>query len=228
MLAVAWYIRTSCLYSESKPHATRPPPRWSSATATGPGKILSNIVLSQISEHAAVRRRGAGDRRARPCRGAGPHHRQGDDGGRQDLRRDRRHCRRRRPGPDRRRDRRPDHRQGDRAGQRQAADGDQPSRSPCADRAADGGNTVPLLPVPRLRRPHPDPGGARRRRLRAARHHLGRRHRRGLRQDREAAGPRLSRRPAGREGGGARQRRRGSPCRGRCRAAPSRISRCRD
>ena len=153
----------------------------------------------------AVRRRRAGDRRARPCRGARPHHRQGDDGGRQDLGRDRRDRRRRGPGPDRRRDRRPHHRQGDRAGQRQAADGDQPPRGPCAHRAADGGHTVSLLPVPGLRRPHPDPGGARGRRLRAARHHAGRRHRRGLRQDREAVGARLSGRPAGREGSGARQ-----------------------
>ena len=45
--------KTPCLYSESRPHATRPPPRSSSATGDGPGKILSNIVLSQITEHAA-------------------------------------------------------------------------------------------------------------------------------------------------------------------------------
>ena len=48
-------------------------------------------------------------------------------------------------------------------------------------------HAVSLLPVPRLRRPHPDRRGARRRRLCAARHHGRRRHRRGLRQDREAA-----------------------------------------
>ena len=42
-------------------------------------------------------------------------------------------------------------------------------------------------------------------RLCAARHHHRRRHRRGLRQDREAAGPGLSGRTAGREGSGARQ-----------------------
>ena len=41
------------MYSESRPHATRPPPRWSSARGDGLGKILSNIVLSQITEHAA-------------------------------------------------------------------------------------------------------------------------------------------------------------------------------
>ena len=84
-----------------------------------------------------LRRRGAGDRRARPCRGARPHHRQGDGGGRQDVRRDRRRRGRGRPRPDRRRDRRAHHRQGDRAGQRQAADRGQPPRSACADRAAD-------------------------------------------------------------------------------------------
>ena len=103
----------------------------------GRGRILSNIVLSQVDRACRLRRRGAGDRRARPCRGARPHHRQGDDRGRQELRRARRHRRGRRPGPDRRRHRRPDHRQGDRAGQRQAADRGQSSRSPCADRAAD-------------------------------------------------------------------------------------------
>ena len=69
------------------------------------------------------------------------------------------------------------------------------------------GDAVSLLPVPRLRRPHPDRGGARHRRLYAARHHHRRRHRRSLRQDRQAARPRLSRRTAGREGGDARQRR---------------------
>ena len=46
---------------------------------------------------------------------------------------------------------------------------------------------VSLLPVPRLRRPHPDRRGARRRRLCAARHHGRRRDRRGLRQGREDA-----------------------------------------
>ena len=38
----------------------------------GRGEILSNIVLSQTAEHAALWRRGAGDRRARACRGARP------------------------------------------------------------------------------------------------------------------------------------------------------------
>ena len=118
----------------------------------------------------------------------------------------RRRCRRRRPRADRRRHRRPDHGQGDRAGQAQAADRGQPPRSACAHRAADRRDAVSLLPVPRLRRPHPVRRGARRRRLCAHRHHAGRRHRRSLRQDREALGPRLSGRPAGREGSRARQR----------------------
>ena len=55
----------------------------------------------------------------------------------------------------------------------------------------------------------------------------GRRDRRGLRQDREAAGAGLSRRPAGGEGGGAGKSRRGLRCRGRCTGGPSRIFRCR-
>ena len=74
-------------------------------------------------------------------------------------------------GADRRRHRRADHRQGDRAGAREAADRRQSSRGACADRAAHRRNVIPLLPVPRLRRPHPDRRGARRRRLRAPRHH---------------------------------------------------------
>ena len=57
------------------------------------------------------------------------------------------------------------------------------------------------------RRPHADRRGARRRQLRAARHHRRRRHRRGLRQDREAPRARLSRRATGREGGAHRQSR---------------------
>ena len=45
----------------------------------GRGKILSNIVLSQVERACGLRRRGAGNRRARPCRGARPRHRQGHD-----------------------------------------------------------------------------------------------------------------------------------------------------
>ena len=150
-----------------------------------------------------VRRRGAGDRGARACRCARPDHRQGA-GGRQPFdRRDRRGGGGRGPGPDRRCHRRADHRQGDRDGRRQAADGDQPPRGACADGAAHRGRPVSLLPVPRLRRAHPDRRGAGDRRLHAARHHPGRRDRRGLRQDREAAGAGLSGRPAGGEGSGA-------------------------
>ncbi len=55
--------------------------------------------------------------------------------------------------------------------ERKAADRGQPSRSPCAHRAAHRQRAVSLLPVPGLRRPHPDRRRARRRRLYAARHH---------------------------------------------------------
>ncbi len=44
---------TRWLCSASRRPATRLPPRWWSGPSNGPGKILSNIVLSQISEHAA-------------------------------------------------------------------------------------------------------------------------------------------------------------------------------
>ena len=64
---------------------------------------------------------------------------------------------------------------------------------------------ISLLPVSRLRRPHPNSRRARRRRLSAARRHGRRRHRRSLRQDRQIARPRLSGRSAGREGGDARR-----------------------
>ena len=53
-----------------------------------------------------------------------------------------------------------DHRQGDRAGRREAADRGQSSRSARADGAAHRRGRVSLLPVPRLRRPHPDRRGA--------------------------------------------------------------------
>ena len=152
-----------------------------------------------------LRRRGAGNRRARACRGARSHYQQGDGRSRHRLRQARRRRRRLRPRPDRRRDRRADHRQGDFAGRGQTADGGQSPRGACAHRAADRRRAVSLLPVSGLRRPHADSRGARRRRLCAARQHDGRRHRRGLRQDREASGARLSRRPAGRERGDGRQ-----------------------
>ena len=195
--------------------------------ADGRGKILSNIILSQVSEHAAF----GG---VVPEIAARAHVEALDliiakamGEAKCTYRPDRRHRRRRRPRTDRRRHRRADHGQGDRAGQEQAADRGQSSRSACADRAADRRHAVSLLPVPRLGRPHPDRRGARRRRLRAARHHAGRRHRRGLRQDRQAARPRLSGRPAGRERSRARRSPRASRCRGRCTAARTPIFRCR-
>ena len=164
----------------------------------GRGEIMSNIVLSQIADHAAF----GG---VVPEIAARAHveildllDRPRDARGRLRLQRSRRHRGGGRPRADRRRDRRPDHRQGDRAGAGEAADRRQSSRGACAHAAADRRRAVPLLPVSRLRRPHPDRRGARRRRLCAARHHARRRHRRGLRQDRKAARARLSGRPAGR------------------------------
>ena len=126
------------------------------------------------------------------------------------------------PGPDRRRHRRADDGEGDRAGARQAADRRQSSGSARAHGAADRRDAVSLLPVSRLRRPYPNSRRARRRRLCAARRHGRRRDRRGLRQDREIARPRLSRRPAGRERGGARRSRAL-----RAAAADERTPRCR-
>ncbi len=152
-----------------------------------------------------LRGRSAGDCGARPRRGARPGHRQGHERGAGDVRRPRRHRRRRRTRPDRRGDRGSHHRQGDRAGDRETAGRGQSSRGPRAHRPAHRSDAVPVLPVPRLRRPHPDRRGARGGRIRAARHHRRRRHRRSLRQDREAAGAGLPRRTAGREGSALRQ-----------------------
>ena len=133
----------------------------------GPGRILSNIVLSQINEHAAfggvvpeIAARAHVEALdliiARAMQEAGKSFGELDGiaaaAG---------------PGPDRRRDRRADHRQGDRAGLREAADRGQSSRSACADGAAHRRHAVSLLPVPRLRRTHADRRGAGRRRLRA-------------------------------------------------------------
>ena len=182
----------------------------------GPGRILSNVVLSQVDEHAAfggvvpeIAARAHVEALdliiAQAMKEAGRSFAALDGiaaaAG---------------PGPDRRRDRRADHRQGDRAGEREAADRGQSPRGARAHRAADRRHAVSLLPVPRLRRPYPDRRGARRRRLRAARHHHRRRDRRSLRQDRQAARPRLSRRAARwRSTRARRQRRARSPCRGR-------------
>ena len=173
----------------------------------GRGEILSNIVLSQTDEHApyggvvpeiaarahvevldtiiarAMIEANAALRLARRRRGGG------------------------RPRPDRRRHRRAHHREGDRAGRREAADRGQSSRSARADRAAHRRHGVSLLPVPRLGRAHADRRGARCRQIRAARHHARRCDRRSLRQDREAARPRLSGRPGGRARGEARRSR---------------------
>ena len=189
-----------------------------------PDSVQHRAVAGQRARR--IRRRGAGDRRARPCRGARCHHRQGDGRGGDVVRSARRHRRRRRARPDRRRHRRPDHGEGHRARPRQAADRGQSSGGACAHRAAHRRDAVSLLPVSRLRRPYPNPRRARRRRLSALRRHGRRRDRRGLRQDREVARPRLSGRPAGREGSRARRSPSASRCRGRCSGATMPIFRC--
>ena len=91
--------------------------------------------------------------------------------------------------------------EGDRERGRQAAAGDQPPRRPRADRAADRRPRLSLSAAARLRRPHPDRAGARRRRLPALGDHHRRRAGRGLRQDGEDARPALSRRTECRAGG---------------------------
>ena len=114
----------------------------------------------------AVRRRGAGDRRARPCRRARRHHVAA-------AMKESRHSlsaivggrRGRGSRPDRRRHRRPDHRKGDRDGARHAADRGQSSRGPRADATADLRAGVSVLSVSGLRRPHPDRRRHRRRRI---------------------------------------------------------------
>ena len=81
----------------------------------------------------------------------------------------------------------------------------QSSRGSCAHRAADPCGRLPVPPASRLGRPHRAGGRTRRGRLCAARLDPRRRHRRGLRQGREAGGPALSRRPLRREGRRARR-----------------------
>ena len=195
--------------------------------SSGPGKILSNVVLSQVSEHAAfggvvpeIAARAHVDALDRIIAKALADAQPFD-------RRDRRGGGGRGPRPDRRCHRRADHRQGDRDGRRQAADGDQPPRGACADGAAHLGRPVSLLPVPRLRRPHPDRRGAGR-----------------SATTRCSAPPRTTRsarpstRPRSCWGWAIRaarrwrrkrcgEIRRGLLCRGRCRGGPSRTFRCR-
>ena len=145
-----------------------------------------------------LRRRGAGDRRARPCRPARRHCRPRHEGRRRLLRAAFGGGGGRGPRPDRRRHRRAHHGESDCDGARHAADRGQSSRGACADAAADMRAGVSLLPVPRVRRPHPDRRRGRRRQLCAARHHRRRRHGRSLRQGRKDAVAALSGRAAGR------------------------------
>ena len=91
--------------------------------------------------------------------------------------------------------------QGARAGARAAAGRGQSSGGARADRRADRGLAAALSAAAGLRRAHAAADRARRRPLPAARHHHRRCAGRGLRQDRQAAGPRLSRRTGGGAGG---------------------------
>ena len=192
--------------------------------ADGSGRILSNVVRAQWEQHRryggvvpeiaarahvecldeivaeAMREAGLGLRRAR---------RRGGDG---------------RAGADRRPAGRRCHRQGHRARAQAAPRRRQSSGGACAHRRPDRRLAAALSAAAGLRRPHPAPDRARRRPLPAARHHHRRCAGRGLRQDGQAAGPRLSRRAGGGAGGRAQAGRTASPCRGRCSAAPSRIS----
>ena len=117
--------------------------------------------------------------------------------------------------PRRRADRRADDGQGDGRGGRQAADRGQPSRRPRADGAADRWAGVSLSAAAGFRRPYADRAGARRRRLPALGDDHRRRAGRGLRQDREDAGPSLSGRAECREGRAKRRCHAASPSRGR-------------
>ena len=83
---------------------------------------------------------------------------------------------------------------------------------------------VSLSAAAGLGRPLPAPDRARAGRLHAARHDHRRRGRRMLRQDRQAAGPGLSRRAGGRAGGARAAIRSASRCRGRCGASPAATS----
>ena len=82
----------------------------------------------------------------------------------------------------------------------------------------------PLSAAARLGRPLPIAARRRGRPLSPARHDDRRCRRRGVRQEREAARPRLSRRPGGRARRGCRAIRARCRCRGRCSARPSPIS----
>ena len=90
--------------------------------------------------------------------------------------------------------------------------------------AAHRAGRVSLSAAADVGRPLPAPDGARAGRLHAARHDDRRRGRRMLRQDRQAAGPRLSRRAGGRARGEGRRHAVASSCRGRCGASPAATS----
>ncbi len=114
------------------------------ARPTGSGRILSNIVLSQIDEHAAfggVVPEIAARAHVEIWTASSP--RRMAEAKR--LPRDRRGRRHRRARPDRRRDGRADHGEGDGARRRQAADRGQPSRSHALTARLTDGLAFPYL-----------------------------------------------------------------------------------
>ena len=172
-----------------------------------------------------LRRRRAGDCRARPCGGHRSAGRARSANGRDGARRSRRHRGRGRPRARRRRHGGPHDRQGPRPRPPEAARRRQPPRRPCVDGAAHRQHRVPLSSASRFGRPHATHRGPGHRRLQAARHDGRRRGRRGLRQDRQASRPRLSRRSCRGARRGNRKTRRASRCRARCSDDRSPISR---
>ena len=164
---------------------------------------------------SALWRHRAGDRGARPSRAARRVDCASSGRGPRRLRRSRRRRRDRRAGADRRRHRRRHGGEGDRVGPAPAVHRRQSSRRPRTDGAADRRGGVSVSAAAGVGRPLSVAGGGRRRPLSPSRHHARRRRRRGVRQGRQAAGPRLSRRAGGRSGGKGWQRQRGSHCRGR-------------
>ena len=158
----------------------------------------------------AVGRDRAGGRRARPPALDRARARRGLGGRRRDLGRHRRRRRHLRSRPGRLAAGRDQLRQGARLGPRQAAHRGQPPRGPRLRRLAArpgrgrGGQAGADLPARRPRRqwrPHVPGRDARPPDLPAARHDRRRRGRRGVRQGRPAAGPRLSGWPGHPEGG---------------------------
>ncbi len=167
---------------------------------SGAGRVGSGRSGAEPGRRSRpVRRRGAGDRRPRAFGPPARHGARRAGPGRGGAVRPRRDRRKQRPRADRRADRRRRLRQGHGAVTRHPVRRGQSPRSPRADRtAARPGRArgcLPLSAPAAVGRALPVPRGRGRRPLPAARRHHRRRGRRGVRQGREAARPRLARRP---------------------------------